>query len=159
MKWLWHMWSRMHMVPNWLVPNWLVPNWLVPNWLVPQLIGPPIDWSPIDWSPVDSLPMDKWSLTKLVFLDNWSRMFCMSRGKGCRDPEIRVSNWLGSNCPGGPNFWAPFVHGDQIWRGPFVPVNRFSIWMILVLVFSCGLQGKLLVFELLISFWLLCLSK
>ena len=42
------------------------------------------------------------------------RIFRLSRGTGCGDPEIRGPNWLGTICPGGPNSWGPFVQGDQI---------------------------------------------
>ena len=28
------------------------------------------------------------------------------------------TNWLGTICPGRPNFWGPFVHGDRIGWGP-----------------------------------------
>ena len=48
------------------------------------------------------------------------RIFRLSRETGCWDPEILGLNWLGTICPGGPNFWRPFVHGDRIGWGPFV---------------------------------------
>jgi hypothetical protein len=31
----------------------------------------------------------------------------------------------GTICPGGPNFWGPFVHEDRIFCGPFVQGNPF----------------------------------
>ena len=43
------------------------------------------------------------------------RIFRLSRRTGCGDPEIQGLNWLGTICPGGPNFWGPFVQGDQFY--------------------------------------------
>ena len=53
------------------------------------------------------------------------RIFCLSRGTGCGDPELRGPNWLGTICPGGPHFWGPFVQGDQIGWAPFFQGDRF----------------------------------
>ena len=44
------------------------------------------------------------------------RIFFLSRGTGCGDPEIRGPNWLGAICLGVPNVWGPFVvKGDRKW--------------------------------------------
>ena len=53
------------------------------------------------------------------------RIFRLCRGTGCGDPEIQGLNWLGTICPGGPNFGGPFVHGDRGGWGPFVQGNQF----------------------------------
>ena len=50
-------------------------------------------------------------------------IFCLSRGTGCRDPEIQGPNLLRTICPGGLILWESFVQenrksGDQMGSGP-----------------------------------------
>ena len=42
------------------------------------------------------------------------KILFLSRGTGYDALQIWGPNWLGTICPGGPNFWGPFVQGDQI---------------------------------------------
>ena len=83
--------------------------WSLDIWFAtigPQLIGPSGQTVPNQFRPhgqmvpKNSVPMEKWSSTNLISLDKWSLEYFIF--------------------PGGP-----FVHGDQIWWGPFVQVDRF----------------------------------
>ena len=90
-----HIWSQTHMVPGNLVPNLLVP----------------LD----KRSPTNPVPLDKWSPKIRCPWTNGPnqfgppgqmvpRIFPLSRGTGCWDPEIRRPNWMGTICPREPKF-------------------------------------------------------
>ena len=51
-------------------------------------------------------PMDKWSPT---YLGPTRQMVPFVQRERLWDPEIQGPNWLGTICPGGPDFWGPFV--------------------------------------------------
>ena len=76
----------------------------------PQLIGPSGQTVPNQFSPHGQMVPKQFGPPGQMV----PRIFCLSRGTGCDDLEIWGPNWLGTICPGGPNFWGPFVHGDQI---------------------------------------------
>ena len=87
--------------------------------------GPKRIWSPDIWSPTigpqkfghhgQMVPNQFGSPGQMV-----PRIFHLSRGTGCGDPQIWRPNWLGTICTGGPTFWEPFLHGDRIWWGLLV---------------------------------------
>ena len=54
------------------------------------------------------------------------KIFYLPRGEGFCDLGIGGPDWLGAICPWGPNFWGPFVQGDQIWWEPFVQGDQIG---------------------------------
>ena len=94
----------------------------------PQIIGPSGQTVPNKFSPhgqmvpQNSVPMDKWSTTNLVPLENVPKIFHLSRGTCCGDPEMRGPNWE-SFVQGGPNFFGDHLSigtkydGDYLSRG------------------------------------------
>ena len=103
---LWHIWSQTHMVPGHLVPH---------------------NWSPIDWSLWTNGPQpiqspwtngpQKFGLRGQMVPNQFGphgqmvpRIFHLSRGTGCGDPEIRASNGIGTK-------WVAVESGCSIIHG------------------------------------------
>ena len=100
----------------------------------PQLIGPSGQTVPNQFSPhgqivpKNSVPMNNSSPNNLVPLYKWSLEYFVCPGRqavgiqkygdligwGFVGDLSRGIKFLGTICPGGPNFWGPFVHGDRI---------------------------------------------
>ena len=108
-----------------MVPGLLVPHNLSPiDWSLwtngPQPILSPWTNGPQKLSPHGKMVLNQFVLPRQMVL----RIFHLSRGTGCGDPEIWGPNWLETICPREPNFGGPFVHGHQIWWGLFVQGDR-----------------------------------
>ena len=85
---------------------------MVPGHLVPHN-GSPIDWSL--WTNSPQPIRSPWTDGPQKFGPHGQmvpRIFRLFSGTGCGDPEIQGLNWLGTICPGGPNFGGPFVQGE-----------------------------------------------
>ena len=87
----------------------MVPGHLVTYWLVP------LDkWSPKIWFPLTNDPWKFCPHGQIVPnqigppRQMVPKIFCLSKGTGWGDLEIRGPNWLGTICPGGPNASQPY---------------------------------------------------
>ena len=104
---------------------------MVPNAYGPRTFGPP-QWISNLFGPSGKTVPNQFGPHGQMFPNQFGppgqmipRMFRLSRGTGCKDPELRELNCLETFCPWGPNLWGPFVHRDRICCGPFVQEHKF----------------------------------